>query len=116
MSDTIEGRPVLWRWEVPPDQYTEDQRLRADIADEYAIVEAKSATGIAVRACGGGEWFKPWSSQPVVAELLLRLQESEARATYLLQRLKGYDVQPPVTPEDEAWLREQVKKHGLEGR
>lgn len=72
-DDVIEGRRVLWRWTVPPDMWTEKERLIGDIGEEYAIVAVDAPTGVMVMTRHDGQWYANPSARPVIAQLLAQL-------------------------------------------
>ena len=72
----LEEREVLWRWVVPPD-HCQPRDIAPDIADEYAIVRCPVQPGVMTLARYGERWVaNPWSTRPVIAELLRRLNDN----------------------------------------
>ena len=65
-------RVVVWRWTVPPDLFSADDKMYGDICDEYVVVGADNPTGLMIIGRYGQRWVANTSGRAVVAELLRR--------------------------------------------
>lgn len=74
-GDRFPTEKIVWRW-TPHGEFT----VSEDVAEEYAIESRPAAcSGIVVWAKYHGQWKpNPFTSRPVIAELLRQLQGSKA--------------------------------------